>query len=61
MYRSMRVNSIGLYIEEIVVAVKLLFEENVAEYLCAVQGELVPFICILRRSLLLSSYYLKEM
>ena len=37
MYRSMTVNSIGLYIEEIVVAVKLLFEENVAEYLCAVE------------------------
>ena len=37
MFSSMRVSSICLYIEEIVVAVKLLFEENVAEYLCAVQ------------------------
>ena len=33
----MRVSSICLYIEEIVVSVKLLFEENVAEYLCADQ------------------------
>ena len=37
MSRSMRVSSICLYIEEIVVAVKLLFEENVAEHLCADQ------------------------
>ena len=37
MCRSMRVGSICLYIEEIVVAVKLLFEENVAEYLCTDQ------------------------
>ena len=37
MCSSMTVSSICLYIEEIVVAVKLLFEENVAEYLCADQ------------------------
>ena len=37
MCRSMRVISISLYIEEIVVADKLLFEENAAEYLCADQ------------------------
>ena len=37
MCSSMRVSSICLYIEEIVVAVKLLFEENVAEYLCTDQ------------------------
>ena len=37
MCSSRRVSSICLYIEEIVVAVKLLFEENVAEYLCADQ------------------------
>ena len=37
MCRSMRVSSICLYIEEIVIAVKLLFEENVAECFCAVQ------------------------
>ena len=37
MCRSMRVSSICLYIEEIVVPVKLLFEENLAKYLCAVQ------------------------
>ena len=37
MCRSMRVSSICLYIEEIVVAVNLLFEENVAEHLCADQ------------------------
>ena len=37
MCRSMRVISISLHIEEIVVAVKLLFEENVAEHLCADQ------------------------
>ena len=37
MCRLMRVSSICLYIEEIVVDVKLLFEENVAEYLCADQ------------------------
>ena len=33
MCRSMRVSSISLYIEEIIVAVKLLLEEDVAEYL----------------------------
>ena len=37
MCRSIRVSSNCLYIEEIVVAVKLLFEEDVAEHLCAVQ------------------------
>ena len=37
MCRSMKVSSICLYIEEIVVAVKLLFQENVAEYLCTDQ------------------------
>ena len=33
----MRVSSTCLYIKEIVVAVKILFEENVAEHLFAVQ------------------------
>ena len=37
MCRSMRVSSIFLYIEEIVVAVKLSFEEYVADHLCALQ------------------------
>ena len=32
----MRVSSICLYIERIIVAIKLLFEEDVAEHLCAV-------------------------
>ena len=37
MCRSIRVSTICLNIQQIVVAVKLLFEENLAKYLCAVQ------------------------
>ena len=37
MCSSMGVSSICFYIEEIIVGVKLLFEEEVAECLCVVQ------------------------
>ena len=61
MSSSMQVSSICFYIENIVAAVKIFFEQYVAEHLFAVQRELVPFVSILRRSLLLSSYCLKKM
>ena len=56
----MKVGSICLYFKEIIVGVKLLFEEEVAECLCSVQLALVRYVYVLKRSLLVSSYYLKK-
>ena len=60
MCSSMSISSICLYIEEIIFRVKSLLEEEVAECLCSVKLALVRYVYILKRSLLVSSYYWKK-